>query len=123
MWEKLKEYDLMLCLNESPDSKPIDIVAYDDEDDVVASMYGDSPTDSIQVECTHPSQCVEFDDDEPVGWCALCGASCDCHYELDEGNVEDYFWSGRRLVPTEWTTPKKPGGIFGEYLKELQARE
>lgn len=120
MWEKLSEYDLKICLNEAPDSKPIDVVIYDDDEDV-AFIYGNDPY-NVEVECSHPSQCIEYDDDEPVGWCALCGASCDTHYEADEGNVEDYAWSGRRQVPTSWTTPKEPGGIIGEYIKDLQKR-
>lgn len=121
MKDALAEYDLKVRYNEDPDSEPIDIIVYDDEDNV-AFVWGSEPWKDVQVECNHPDQCIEYDDDEPVGRCALCGATCDCHYEADNGNVEDYAWSGRRLVPTSWTTLKEPGGIIGDYLKDLQKR-
>ena len=121
MKDKLAEYDLKVRYNDAPDAEPIDWIIYDDEDNV-AFVWGSEPWNDVQVECDHPSQCVEFDDDEPVGSCALCGATCETHYEADEGNVEDYHWSGRRLVPTSWTMPNKPGGIIGDYLKDLQKR-
>ena len=121
MKDALAEYDLKVRYNEAPDSEPIDIIVYDDEDNV-AFAWGSEPWNDVQVECNHPDQCIEYDDDEPVGRCALCGATCETHYEADEGNVEDYAWSGRRQVPTSWTMPKEPGGIIGDYLKDLQKR-
>lgn len=121
MKDALAEYDLKVRYNEAPDAEPIDWIIYDDEDNV-AFVWGSEPWKDVQVECNHPDQCIEYDDDEPVGRCALCGATCETHYEADNGNVEDYAWSGRRLVPTSWTTPNKPGGIIGDYLKDLQKR-
>ena len=121
MKDALAEYDLKVRYNEAPDSEPIDIIIYDDEDNV-AFAWGSEPWKDVQVECNHPDQCIEYDDDEPVGRCALCGATCETHYEADNGNVEDYAWSGRRQVPTSWTMPKEPGGIIGEYIKDLQKR-
>lgn len=121
MKDALAEYDLKVRYNDAPDSEPIDIIVYDDEDNV-AFAWGSEPWKDVQVECNHPDQCIEYDDDEPVGRCALCGATCETHYEADNGNVEDYAWSGRRQVPTSWTMPKEPGGIIGDYLKDLQKR-
>lgn len=121
MKDALAEYDLKVRYNDSPDSEPIDDIIYDDEDNV-AFIWGSEPWRDVQVECGHPDQCIEYDDDEPVGRCVLCGATCETHYEADEGNVEDYAWSGRRQVPTSWAMPDKPGGIIGDYLKDLQKR-
>ena len=118
MQEQLKEYDLKVLYSDDEDHKPIDFTIADDEDNV-AWVWGDSSED-VEVECTHPAQCVAFDDDEPTGYCELCGATCDARYEVDSGNVEDYYWSGRRLVPTEWKAPDSPGGVIGKYLKELR---
>ena len=119
MQEQLKEYDLKILYSDDEDREPIDFTIADDEDNV-AWVWGSEPFKDVEVECTHPAQCVVFDDDEPTGYCELCGATCDAHYEMDSGNVEDYYWSGRRLVPTEWCTPKEVGGIIGKHLKELQ---
>lgn len=121
MEDKLKEYDLKVRYSDSPDAKPIDLEIYDGEGNV-AWIWGNTPED-VEVECDHPSQCVDFDGDEPCGWCELCGATCSTHYEAEYGNVEGHYWEGRRLVPTDWTTPDKPGGLIGEYLKELRQEE
>lgn len=121
MKDALAEYNLKVRYNDAPDAEPIDWIIYDDEDNV-AFVWGSEPWKDVQVECNHPDQCIEYDDDEPVGICALCGATCDCHYEVDDGSVEDYAWSGRRLVPTSWAMSKEPGGIIGDYLKDLQKR-
>lgn len=118
--DKLKEYDLKIRWSDNPDASPIDFSIEDGQDNV-CWVWGNS-IDDVQVECNHPDQCIEYDDDEPVGRCALCGATCETHYEVDDGNVEGYYWSGRRQVPTSWTMPDKPGGIIGDYLKDLQKR-
>ena len=119
MKDSLAEYDLKVRYNDDPDAEPIDFIIYDDEDNV-AWCWGSEPWKDVQVECTHPV--VEYDEDEPVGYCHICGASCNYHYEADEGNVEDYHWSGRQKVPHDWVQPKEIGGIIGKYLKELQER-
>lgn len=119
MREELEEYDLKVRYNDNPDAEPIDFEIYDDEDNV-AWVWGSHPTEDIQVECNHPEQCVVFDDDEPTGYCELCGAKCECHYENDSGNIEDHYWNGRKLVPHEWEEPIEPGGIIGKYLKEME---
>lgn len=120
MEEALKEYDLHVEYSEAKDREPIDFEIRDKHGTLEATVWGSEPWKDVQVDCNHPAECVQFDDDEPVGWCDLCGASCDCHYEIDSGNVEDNYWSGRRLVPHSWTMPDKPGGIIGKYIKKLQ---
>lgn len=119
MEEELKEYGFNVRWSDDPDREPIDFSIEDGEDNI-AWVWGSNPFSDVQIECNHPSECVIFDDDEPVGECAICGATCDCHYEADEGNVEDYYWSGRTLVPHEWYPPKKIGGIVGKYLEQLR---
>lgn len=118
MKDKLKEYGLKIRWSDNPDASPIDFSIEDDQDNV-CWVCGNS-IDDVEVECDHPA--VEYDDDETVGECPVCGATCDCHYEADAGNVEDFYWSGRRLVPTAWTMPKQPGGVIGKYLKELKEK-
>lgn len=118
MKDELKEFGLKVRYSDNPDAKPIDFEIYDEEDNV-AWCWGSNP-DDVEVECNHPT--VEFMEDEPTGYCPICGATCDCHYEIDEGNVEDYYWSGRRLVPDHWVQTKEVGGIIGKYLKELREK-
>lgn len=118
MKDKLKEYGLKVRESDNPDREPIDFLIYD-EDDNVCWVWGETP-DNVDWECNHPI--VEFDDDEPAGECLLCGSHCDCHYEADIGNVEDYAWSGRRLVPHEWHTGTQIGGLVREYLEELKGK-
>lgn len=120
MKDALAEYDLRVRNSDAPDAKAIDFEIYD-ENDNIAFVWGNTP-DDVEVECNHPDQCVSYSDDEPTGYCELCGATCDCHYEADVGNVEEFYWSGRRLVPTAWTMPKQPGGVIGKYLKELKEK-
>lgn len=117
MKDELKAYDLKIRNSDAPDAQLIDFEIYDDEDNV-AWVWGDSP-DEVEVECTHPAQCVSFDDDEPCGWCELCGATCNAQYLPDVGDVEGYAWSGRCLSAVGWETPDEPGGVIGKYLKEL----
>ena len=116
MEKELKQYGLHFRESDSPDRDNIDFVI-EDENDNVCWVWGDNPRD-IEWECTHPI--VDFDDNEPVGECLLCGCSCDCHYEADNGNVEDYAWSGRKLVPHEWYPRREIGGIVGDYIKQLR---
>lgn len=122
MEKELKDYGLHVEWSEAEDREPIDFEIRDDNGVLWATVWGSEPWKDVQIDCDHPAECVEYDDDEPVGHCALCGAECDCHYELDEGNVEDYYWSGRRLVPHEWHMIEKIGGIVGRYLKGLQEK-
>ena len=116
MEEGLNSYGLYLRENDARDRENIDFII-EDKYDNVAFVWGDRP-DNVEWECHHPV--VEFDDDEPIGECMLCGAKCDCHYEADEGNVEDYAWSGRSLKPHEWYPLEKVGGIVKDILNEMK---
>lgn len=118
MEKELKDYGLYFKENDDPNRDNIDF-AIGDKEDNVCWVWGETP-DNVDWECNHPI--VEFDDDEPVGECLLCGSHCDCHYEADIGNVEDYAWSGRRLVPHEWYTRTQIGGLVGKYLEELKGK-
>ena len=103
---------LQVVYNDGDDTEPIDFAIADNVDNV-AWVWGSEPWNDVQFECTHPSQCVVYEDDDVCGECALCGATCDWHWEPDgEGHKE--------REPHNWEVPANPQGIIGEYLKELQ---
>lgn len=113
MEEELKEYDLHVEHSEADDREPIDFEIRDDRGDLYATVWGSHPTDDVQIDCSHDF--VEYDDDETVGECPICGATCDWHYE-DDGE-------GHRVrTPHDWHTSEKIGGIVGKYLQELQKK-
>ena len=108
MDQNLKEYDLHVEWSEAEDREPIDFEIRDDHDELYATVWGSNPTDDVQIDCGHV---VEYDDDETVGECVLCGATCDWHYEDNgEGHKEK--------IPHDWHRPEKIGGIVGRYLDE-----
>ena len=115
MKDELREYDLKVRYNDSPDAEPIDIIIYDDEDNV-AFLWGSNPFNDVQVECNHPT--VEFDDDETVGECPICGATCTWHWQT---SGDDGYTITERVVDS-WEKPKEIGGILGRYIKELKER-
>lgn len=117
MEDKLKEYGLKIRESDNPERQLIDFDISDGEDNI-AWVWGQD-VDSVEWECTHPEECVEYSDEDERGECLLCGATCSAHYEADRGNVEDYYWSGRIFVPHEWLPKKTPGGIIGDILKEM----
>lgn len=104
----LKEWGLEIRESEAPDRLPIDFSICDSEDNV-AWVWGKNE-DDLEWECTHPF--VEYDDDESVGECPVCGATCDWHYETsaDDGYVI------KERVPHEWHN--QYGGIIKQYIKE-----
>ena len=113
MEEALKEYDLHVEHSEAEGREPIDFEIRDDNDELYATVWGSHPIDDIQIDCNHDF--VEYDDDETVGECPICGATCDWHYESDgEGH--------RARTPHDWHIPKKIGGIVGKYLQELEKK-
>ena len=113
MEQELAEYDLHVEWSEDPDREPIDFEIRDKRGELYATVWGSEPWYDVQIDCDH--DIVEYDDDETVGECVICGATCDWHYEVDgDGN--------KVRVPHEWYHPKKIGGIVGRYLKELQER-
>lgn len=113
MEDELKEYDLHVEYSEAEDREPIDFEIRDNHDELYATVWGSHPTDDVEINCNHDF--VEYDDDETVGECPICGATCYWHREDDgEGHQE--------RVPHEWYAPKKIGGIAGRELKRLQER-
>lgn len=99
------------------DREPIDFCIEDDHDNAVW-VWGSDPWNDVQIECNHPNEYIEFDDDETVGECTLCGATCDWHYNVSA----DDGYTVKERVPHEWYKPKKIGGIVGRYLEELQEK-
>lgn len=113
MKDELKEYGLHVEHSQESEKEAIDFEIRDDHDELYVTVWGNHPIDDVQIDCNH--DIVEYDDDETVGECVLCGATCDWHKEDNgEGHQE--------RVPHEWYHPKKIGGIVGKYLKELQER-
>lgn len=113
MEEALKEYDLHIVQSNKKDRMPIDFEIRDSYDTFCTEVWGKTP-DDVEITCEHPA--VEFDDDETVGECPICGATCDWHYEssADDGYVI------QERVPHDWHIPEKIGGIVGKYLQELE---
>ena len=116
MNEKLKEYGLYIEHSKSPDAEPIDFEIRDEEGGIVASVWGSHPVDDVQIDCEH--YCAEFDDDEHVGVCPICGATCTWHWHVSA----DDGYTIKEQVPDQWDSLEQIGGIVGEYLKELSAR-
>lgn len=113
MEEALKEYDLHVEHSEAEDREPIDFEIRDSRGELYATVWGSHPTDDVQIDCNHDF--VEYDDDETVGECPICGATCYWHYE-DDGE-------GHRVrTPHDWHVPEKIGGIVGKYLQELEKK-
>lgn len=116
MEDKLKEYGLHVEHSEADDREPIDFEIRDDQDELVATVWGSEPWHDVQIDCEHPY--VDFDDDETVGECPLCGATCTWYW--DESADDGYTIKVK--MPDQWEKPEKIGGIVGEYLKKLQEK-
>lgn len=116
MEEELKEYNLHIEHSEAKDREAIDFEIRDNHDELYATVWGSHPTDDVQIDCEHDF--VEYDDDETVGECPICGATCTWHWDVsaDDGYVV------KDKIPDQWEYPKEIGGIVGKYLKELQER-
>lgn len=113
MLDKLKEYGLKLHESDDPDRYEVDFNIEDDEDNV-AWVWGYGLND-VEFECNHPYQCIDFGDGEEQCECLLCGSFGDYHFEEnDEGHK----------VPEvhEWYPRREAGGLIGEYLEELRAK-
>lgn len=113
--DELKDMGYTIYESDAPDREPVDF-SLSDEEDNVAWVWGANPND-VEYECNHPE--VEYDDDETVGECVLCGSTCDWHYEASA----DCGYTIREQVPHEWYLRRDVGGLIGEYLKELEARD
>lgn len=103
--EELKEYGLEIRWADWQDHEPIDFDISDGNENV-AWVWG-KDEDDLEWECNHPF--VEYDDDESVGECPVCGATCDWHWEDDgEGHKE--------RVPHQWHY--QYGGIIKKIIEE-----
>lgn len=91
------------------DTCAIDFEVRDAESDsLLATVWGDS-LDDLQVDCEHTD--IEYDDDETVGECLICGDTCNWHTQIE---VVDGYTTKER-VPHEWLG-EKLGGFIKEYL-------
>lgn len=113
MENKLEEYGLHIVQSDKEDRLNIDFKILDDHDIFCTEVFGDTQ-DDVEVVCEHPA--IEYDDDETVGECPICGAICSWHYETygDDGYV------AKDRVVDRWEEPDKIGGIIGKYLDELR---
>ena len=107
--KELKDYGLYYRESDHPDRKAIDF-SIDDGEDNVCWVWGNS-ADDIEWECDHPA--VEYDDDESVGECVVCGATCDWHWDIsaDDGYIV------KDRVPYCWHRADKVGGLIKKYIK------
>ena len=114
MEKELSEYGLCVEWSEDKNREPIDFeIRTDGRGELCATVWGSHPTDDIQIDCEHDFW--ECDDDETVGTCPICGATCDWHWGDDgEGH--------RRRVAHEWYKPDKIGGIVGKDLDRLKEK-
>lgn len=114
MEDKLKELGLHVEHSEDPNREPIDFEVRDEKGGLVATVWGSHPEQDVQIDCEHYG--AEFDDDESVGYCPICGATCTWywHVSADDG------YTIKEQVPDQWEMPDKIGGAVGEYLDYLQ---
>ena len=112
MEEKLKEYDLHIVQSDKSDRCKVDFEIRDDYNTFCAEVWGDDASD-MQIVCEHPA--VEFDDDETVGECPICGATCNWHWDI---SADDGYVVKDRMVDY-WDNPAEIGGIVGKYIKQL----
>jgi hypothetical protein len=113
MEEKLAEYGLHAEWSEAKDREPIDFEIRDDQDELWATVWGNWPVQDIQIDCDHPV--VEFEDDEQVGVCPVCGATCTWHWDVSA----DDGYEVKEKIPDQWTRTEHIGGIVGESLDRL----
>lgn len=108
----LEQYDLHIEYAEEPE-EPIDFEIRDKQGELYATVWGSNPFNDVQIDCNHDF--VEYDDDETVGECPICGATCNWHYENDNDGH-------RERVPYDWLTGDVISGIVGRELKRLKER-
>lgn len=113
MDKELAEYGLHVEYSEAADREPIDFEIRNKQGELFATVWGSEPWHDVQIDCNH--DIVEYEDDETVGECVLCGETCFWHWE-DNGEGH------RTQVPHEWHTTGKVGGIIGRELKRLQEK-
>lgn len=114
MEKELEEYGLTMRENDSPNREKIDFFI-EDGDGHECLVWGDTPED-VDWDCDHPVE-PDYDDDETVGECPICGATCEWHWET---NYDDGYAAKDRVVHS-WRRPEKLGGIVGKYLENYNA--
>ena len=122
--EQLKDYGMYIRHSDAQDREPIDFEIRDIEtDELYATVWGSEPWKDVQIDCEHPSGHVEYEDDETVGECPICGATCDWHRE---GYADGFGEVYEERVPHDWHKPEENsapydiGGIVKKDLKEMQ---
>lgn len=109
--DELKDMGYTLIESDSPNRQKYDFSMSDREDNV-AWVWGDDH--DLDYECNHPDDCIEYDDDETVGECLLCGSHCSWHRE--ESADDGYTISER--VPHEWCLRSEVGGLIKKIIEE-----
>lgn len=123
--DELKDMGYTLIESDSPNRQKYDFSISDKEDNV-AWLWGDMH--DIEWECNHPTEDVEFGDDDEQGVCRLCGATCDWGWVKDvvdegyDGDDRYYATVGETRVISEWHNPRHIGGALKEYVEELRAK-
>lgn len=115
MEEALNGYDLHIVQSNKEDRRKIDFKILDDRGEFCAEVFGNNP-DDVEIVCEHPA--VEFDDDEHVGECPICGAWATWHWEM---SADDGYTVKDKYIDS-WDYQNVPGGIIGKYLEELQKK-
>ena len=114
MDKELEVYGLHLEESKDPDKCIIDFAIKDDNGKIWATVWGNNPFHDVNIECDHPA--VEFDDDEHVGECPICGAWATWHWET---SADDGYEIQEQVVDT-WELQDEIGGIVGKYIKILK---
>ena len=118
--DELEDMGYTLVESDDPNRQKYDFSISDGEDNV-AWIWGDDH--DLDYECNHPSDCIEYGDDDERGQCILCGSWCDWGWENEEGSVEDYHWNGRERVPQEWYPRRDIGGLMKEIVDEMKGEK
>lgn len=113
MDKELEVYGLHLEESKDPDKYLIDFEIKDDEGKIWTTVWGNNPFHDVNIECDHPA--VEFDDDEHVGECPICGAWATWHWHVSA----DDGYTVKEQVVDSWEPQEKMGGIVGKYLEIL----
>ena len=109
---ELKDIGYTLIESDSPNRQKYDFSISDGEGNV-AWIWGDDH--DIDFECNHPSDCIVYDDDEPVGECILCGSHCECHKTAAGNGQID-------RKPHEWYPRRDVGGLMKKIVDEQRAQ-
>ena len=113
--KELEDMGLHIVESDAPNRENIDF-SIADKNDNVAWVWGSGEEITVndkfcldyEVECDHSF--VEYDDDEIVGYCPICGSTCDWHWENDGEYMS--------RVPHSWNTYEEgDGGLIKKYIE------